>query len=344
MVEPESNNGHTESEPKARPRLGFLGVGWIGQHRLKSIAEARHAEIVGLADLNPGVVAAAALEVPGADVRESLQQLLCMDLDGIVIATPTALHAEQAIAALDAKMAVFCQKPLGRTQRETESVIEAARRADRLLGVDMSYRFVRGVREIKERIDAGAIGDLYAMDLVFHNAYGPDKPWYYDPKLAGGGCVIDLGIHLVDMALWMTRANVTEVSSRLYAQGKPIRPEDHRLEDYATARLGLDNGATANLACSWHLNAGADAVIGASFYGTKGGLAVRNVNGSFYDFIAEEFIGTESKIIAEPPDSWGGRAVVDWAGRLAESRSFDPAIESAAAVARVIDAIYQRSE
>ena len=256
------------------------------------------------------------------------------------IGTPNNVHAEQAIAALDANMAVFCQKPLARNARETESVIEAARRADRLLGVDMPYRFVRGVREIKERIEAGAIGDVYAMDLAFHNAYGPDKPWYYDPELAGGGCAIDLGIHLVDMALWLTGANATAVSSRLYAQGKPIRPEDHRLEDYAAARLDFDSGATANLACSWHLNAGSDAVICASFYGTKGGLALRNVNGSFYDFVAEELIGTERKVIAEPPDGWGGRAVVDWAARLAASPAFDPAIESAAAVARVIDAIY----
>jgi len=342
MCKAESDGDQQESATakKPRPRLGFLGVGWIGQHRLKSIANARRAEIVGLADLNPGVVAAAALEVPGADARESLRDLLRMDLDGIVIATPTALHAEQAIAALDARMAVFCQKPLGRNARETESVIDAARRADRLLGVDTPYRFVRGVREIKERIEAGAIGDVYAMDLAFHNAYGPDKPWYYDAELAGGGCAIDLGIHLVDMALWLTGANATAVSSRLYAQGKPIRPEDHRLEDYAAARLDFDSGATANLACSWHLNAGSDAVIGASFYGTKGGLALRNVNGSFYDFVAEELIGTERKVIAEPPDGWGGRAVVDWAARLAASPAFDPAIESAAAVARVIDAIY----
>ncbi len=345
MFEPDAKNADMATgEKKPRPRLGFLGVGWIGQHRLKSIAEARRAEIVGLADLNPGVVAAAALEMPGADARASLQDLLRMDLDGIVIATPTALHAEQATAALDAKLAVFCQKPLGRSERETRSVIDAARRADRLLGVDMSYRFVDGVRAIKQRIDAGAIGDIYAMELVFHNAYGPDKPWYYDPNLAGGGCVIDLGIHLVDLALWMTGARVTGVSSRLYAQGKPIRPEDRRLEDYATARLDLDSGATANIACSWHLNTGADAVIAASFFGTKGGVAVRNVNGSFYDFVAEEFTGTERKIIAEPPDSWGGRAVGDWAARLAESPAFDPAVESAAEVARIIDAIYERNE
>jgi predicted dehydrogenase len=343
MFEAQSAAGqHRSDANRPRPRLGFLGVGWIGKHRLKSIAEARRAEIVGLADLNPGVVAAAALESPGVDVRESLQELLRMDLDGLVIATPTALHAEQAIAALEANLAVFCQKPLGRTEKETREVIETARRVNRLLGVDMPYRFVRGTQKIKQRIDAGEIGEIYAMDLVFHNAYGPDKPWYYDPKFAGGGCVIDLGIHLIDMALWMTESEVTGVSSRLFAQGKRVAASEERLEDYATVRLDLASGATANLSCSWHLPAGSDAVIRASFYGTKGGLSVANVKGSFYDFAAEQFSGTSRDILDEPPDPWGGRAVVAWAERLAERAAFDPEIESAAAVARVIDTIYER--
>jgi predicted dehydrogenase len=337
-----------EDTPKAgdkpRPRLGFLGVGWIGQHRLRSIAEARRAEIVGLADWTPGVVAAAALETPGADVSESLQDLLRMDIDGLVIATPTSLHAEQSIAALQANVAVFCQKPLGRTEAETRAVIDIARNADRLLAVDMTYRHVRGIQKIKDMIAAGEIGEVYAMDLVFHNAYGPDKSWYYDPKLAGGGCVIDLGIHLVDMAIWMSGSKVNGVSSRLFAQGKRVRPEDERLEDYAAVRLDLESGATANVACSWHLPAGRDAVIRASFYGTKGGLAVTNVNGSFYDFMTEHFSGTARNTLDEPPDAWGGRAVVSWAERLAESAAFDPAVESAADVARVIDAIYERDK
>jgi predicted dehydrogenase len=267
-----------------------------------------------------------------------------MDIDGLVIATPTALHAEQSIAALEANVAVFCQKPLGRTETETRAVVDAARRVDRLLAVDMTYRHVRGIQKIKDMIAAGEIGEVYAMDLVFHNAYGPDKPWYYDPKLAGGGCVIDLGIHLIDMAMWMSGSNVTGVSSRLFAQGKRVRPEDERLEDYAALRLDLESGATANVACSWHLPAGRDAVIRASFYGTKGGLAVTNVNGSFYDFLTEHFSGTARKTLDEPPDAWGGRAVVAWAERLAESAAFNPAVESAAEVARVIDAIYQRDK
>src|SRR5258706_10059218 len=112
------------------PRLGFLGVGWIGQHRLKSIAAARQAEIAGLVDLDPGIVAAAALETPDADVGASLDELLQMDLDGLVIATPTALHAEQAIAALEAGLAVFFPKPPRRKESGTRPGVAAAQEGD----------------------------------------------------------------------------------------------------------------------------------------------------------------------------------------------------------------------
>lgn len=338
----ESSAANAQAAPGDRhPRLGFFGVGWIGRHKLKSISEARHSEIMRLADLVPGVVAAATLDAPGSDARESLDTLLAMNLDGLVIATPTALHAEQAIVALEAGVAVFCQKPLGRNAAETRRVLGAAQRADRFLAVDRPYRFVRGIKKIKELVQAGEIGSIYAMDLAFHNAYGPDRPWYYDPQLSAGGCVIDLGIHLVDLALWVLDfPQVTGVSSRLFAQGKPLTGEQDRLEDYASARLHFSGGAIANLACSWHLPAGHDAVIHAFFYGTKGGLSVYNVNGSFYDFRAERLDGTTRKILDEPPDDWGGRGMAEWAERLAASPRYDPEIERACAVAEVIDAIY----
>lgn len=98
--------------------------------------------------------------------------------------------------ALAAGLAVFCQKPLGRTAAQTRRVMAAARTMNRLLGVDLSYRFVRGMQTIQ----AGEIGEVYAVQLVFHNADGPDKAWFYDPVQSGGGCVIDLGLHLVDLA------------------------------------------------------------------------------------------------------------------------------------------------
>ena len=323
------------------PRIGFLGIGWIGRHRLQAILEAGVAEIVALADADTTTAAEIAALIPGATVVPTLESLLQIKPDAVVIATPTALHAEQATTALQSGAAVFCQKPLGRSAAETARVVHTARTADRLLAIDMSYRFVRGCQKVKELVQAGEIGEVFAVDATFHNAYGPDKSWYYDPVLSGGGCVIDLGIHLIDLALWVLHfPMVQNVSSRLFSGGKPLRGSHRALEDYAVARLDMDSGAAVNLACSWHLPAGRDAVIQATFYGTKGGLTVRNISGSFYDFRAEQFDGTARKVLDEAPDRWGGRAAVSWVERLTESFSYDPAVESAQQVAAVIDAIY----
>jgi predicted dehydrogenase len=331
-------------KPAPRPRVGFLGVGWIGRHRLQSILESDAVEIAAVADFDSAAATAVAGQISGAVAAQSLDALLELQLDGLVVATPTALHAEQAIAALEKDTAVFCQKPLGRSADETARVIETARLANRLLAVDLSYRFVRGVQKIKQMISAGEIGTVYVADLVFHNAYGPDKAWYYDRKFSGGGCLIDLGIHLIDLALWMLDFPVVEkVSSRLFSQGRPVQHVAGALEDHALARLDLASGATVNLACSWRLPAGRDAVIGASFFGTGGGLSIHNVGGSFYDFRAERFQGTSRVILDEPPDPWGGRAAVAWAQQLSADASFDARIEPAHLVAEVIDEIYRQN-
>jgi len=337
---PDTKRGHVSN---SRPRLGFLGVGWIGRHRMQAIIEQGCAEAVVIADASQHVAAEAHKLAPAASLASSIDEVLESDLDGVVIATPSALHAAQAEAALARGVAVFCQKPLARTGAETARVIRAAREADRLLGVDLSYRYTAAMQAIREAIRAGDIGQVYAIDLVFHNAYGPDKAWFRDPALSGGGCVIDLGIHLVDLALWtLGFPEVRDVTSRLYAQGRRLAAAPVEVEDYAVAQLDLAGDITAHLACSWNLSAGCDAVIEASFHGTRGGLAMRNVDGSFYDFVAERFDGTRRTHLASPPDAWGGRAAVAWARRLARDRAFDQEIEHLGAVACVLDAIYGR--
>lgn len=324
-----------------KPRLGFIGVGWIGRHRMEAIAQSGVAEVACVADASRDTAEAAGEPYPGCAYAASLEELLGQDLDGVVIATPSALHADQAIAALERGLSVFCQKPLGRTAREAQRVVDAARAADRLLGVDLSYRFTTGMRLLRDRIREGQLGDVYAVNLVFHNAYGPDKPWFYDPRLAGGGCVMDLGIHLVDLALWsLGFPKVARVSSQLFAKGRPLSGRSEACEDFASAQLVLDSGAVVQLACSWRLAAGCDAVIEASFFGTNGGASLKNVNGSFYDFVAEQYRGTSREQLIAPPDAWGGRAAVDWAQRLGKSRRFDPEVESIVSVSEALDRIY----
>lgn len=330
------------SSPR-RVRLGFAGLGWIGLHRMKAIADAGCAEICAIADASPDALARARDAAPGARAFARFEDMRALDLDGLVIATPSAQHAEQTIAALNAGLAVFCQKPLGRTAAETRAAVEAAQTADRLLRVDFSYRFTQGARIIRAMIGAGELGEVFACDLTFHNAYGPDKPWFYDVESSGGGCVMDLGVHLVDLALWMLPgARVEDVSSALFREGRRLGPAPACVEDFASATLRLSTGAQVRIACSWRLHAGRDAVIRADFHGARGGARLRNVNGSFYDFVAERFTGTGSERLCDPPDEWGGRAGVDFARTLAVSRAFDPAAQEIVAVAETLDRIYGR--
>ncbi|HEY6916102.1 MAG TPA: Gfo/Idh/MocA family oxidoreductase [Allosphingosinicella sp.] len=325
----------------SRARVGFLGVGWIGRHRMEAMLATGAIDCVGIADPSAEMAGEAVKLAPGARCVGSLDALLDLGLDGVVIATPSALHAEQSIAALERGVAVFCQKPLGRTEAEVQAVIDAAKTADRLLGVDLSYRFTAGMQAIREKVQSGALGRIYAANLVFHNAYGPDKPWFYDAALSGGGCVMDLGVHLVDLLLWtLDFPDAKNVSARLFSGGQPLRSGS--VEDYAAAMIDLAGGTTAQLACSWRLPAGQDAVISAEFYGTEGGAALRNVNGSFYDFTAELFFGTYRETLTTPPDAWGGRAAAAWAEALAAKEGFAGSTQGIAQTTRILDRIYGR--
>jgi predicted dehydrogenase len=326
------------------PRLGFLGTGWIGRHRMQAIQQSREAQVVAIADVSRENALQAAKDAPGAVVVDSLDALLDMGLDAVVIATPSAGHSAQAVRALERGLSVFCQKPLGRNAQEAKMVVDAARAANRLLCVDFSYRYTDGIQKIYQLAHAGELGQVYAADLVFHNAYGPDKPWFYDAELSGGGCLMDLGSHLVDLALWFFDfPKVRSVSSAIFSAGERLNEGADQVEDYALVSMVLENGNVVRVACSWNISAGCDAVIESSFYGTKGGVCFRNIDGSFYDFVAERFRGTARETIATPPDDWGGRAAVAWARRLRrEGHAFDPAANNLVEVAAVLDAAYGR--
>jgi predicted dehydrogenase len=328
-----------------RPRLGFVGLGWIGRHRLAAVRDSGVAEIVVVADPDETCRRAAAEIVPAAASVRTLSDALVYGLDGVVIATPSAMHASQTLDALAAGAAVFCQKPLARTAEETRAVIRAAARLGRPLGVDLSYRSTRAMRAIAHVVESGAIGDLFAASLTFHNAYGPDRDWFYDPIQSGGGCLIDLGSHLVDLALWLMPGPVSSVDSRLFQHGRRLVLPPDVTEDYAVVRCDFENGATAVMQCSWKLPAGQDCVMACEWFGTKGGVRLANVDGSLYDFIAERLDGTSRSRLVDPPDQWGGRAIVGWVEDLARGRDFDAADAARfERAAEVLDAAYGRGD
>jgi len=324
--------------------LGFVGVGWIGRNRMEVLLNSNKATAKAIAETSEQNAADAVKLALGAIVTSPDEIFNDPHIDGVVIATPSALHAEQSLMALKAGKAVFCQKPLGRTAAEVQAIIGASQRADKLLSVDLSYRYTHAFSELYEIISTGQIGKVYAVNLVFHNAYGPDKEWFYDIKQAGGGCVMDLGVHMLDIAMCcLGFPEINSVKSALYSKGNKISLGEAKVEDYAKATIVTKDETVIGLDCSWNISAGKDAVIEAVFYGTEGGAAFRNSNGSFYEFTSERYKGTSVETIYSGPDDWSGRAGVVWAGNVLKGKGFDSLTANEyLAVAKVIDRIYGR--
>ncbi len=325
------------------PRLGFVGVGWIGAMRMDAVAESGAGVVAAVCDAAPERTVAAAGRHAGAvpvdDIDEMVMRREELGLDAVVIATPNALHASQAIAALESGLAVFCQKPLALDAAQAGAIVEAARAADRLLAVDYSYRFTDGLAELHRAARAGELGRIFQVESVFHNAYGPDKAWCHDPALAGGGALMDLGVHVVDTALWMLgHPAVRQVHGRAFRKGEPLVGVG--IDDFATARLELEGDVSAAIAVSWNAHAGADCVIRTTVYGTAGGAEFRNIAGSFFDFELVRFEGRQTRVVSREGREWLGRAIVDFCRELADSPRYRAAAEESVVVAQVVDATY----
>jgi predicted dehydrogenase len=326
----------------ARPRLGFVGLGWIGAMRLEAVAGGG-AEIVALCDASPGRLESTARSHPRVACFQEYDELLAraagLRLDGVVIATPNSLHFPQTLAALDRGLAVFCQKPLALDAGQARAMVDAARQAGRRLGVDDSYRFTEGARRLRELIAGGSLGRVCSLDTVFHNASGPDKPWCFDPALSGGGALMDQGGHLIDLAFWLLGdPPVRAVHGGACRAGEALRGVG--VDDFAAARIELEDGAVVSLAVSWNAHVGQECVIRAAVCGTAGGADLHNVDGSFYDFELARFAGCSTAIETRESRDWMGRAIRHWADRLSENPDFDPEVERSVAVSAVVDAIY----
>ncbi len=325
-----------------RPRLGFVGLDKVGRSRLKAFTSGSEVQVAAVADPSAQASREALALAPQARPCADLAEVLDAGVDGVVLATPSAEHEGQVRAALQAGAAVFCEAPLGPTAHEARAAVEEARRSNRLLGVDAVLRFSPAAETLRQLIGSGSLGHVFAADLHLHRARGPDEPWSSDRARSGGGCLMDLGVHLVDFALWaLGGPRVERARGRLFAEGRPVA--DRRggaVESFAALELELEEGCDARIACSWKLHAGRSRSLEASFYGTEGGATLRAGEGSFEAIAVERHRGDSTETVASPPEPWTARAALEWARRLAAGERFDPEVESAVRVAEVLDRVY----
>lgn len=258
---------------------------------LQGFAENPRAEVVAIAGLDEERCRELAAQFNVPRVYREYQELVAdPDVEAVTIAVPNILHVPVALAALQAGKHVMVEKPLAPTAVDAQKIIDAAQDADRVLGVVFNRRGRQDVQLVKREVERGHLGDIYHARAFWMRRSGIPGlgTWFTSKEMAGGGPLIDLGVHVIDMALWVLgNPQATRVSAATYAELGPrgrgqwqggrfkVAPEmRYEVEDFATAFIRFDGGLTLQVDASWAAYTGHGDDFGLSLLGNNGGAEI----------------------------------------------------------------------
>ncbi len=247
------------------PRVGVIGAGSIGKTHIRAW-QANGVTPVAFADANPAALGAVIAEYGGEGYADGLDLISADTIDIVSICTPPRFHADLAIAALDAGIAVLCEKPMARTLVEAERMAAAVERTGTLLSVGFCHRFQPQIETLKAMIDRGELGTV----MSFRNRFAGHKAdaattWFSNPELAGGGVLADTSIHSIDLFRFLVgdAAGVAAMTSTRETDLGPTLEVD----DTAAMLLQTADGAIGVIESSWRTPAGEWTL---AVHGTKG--------------------------------------------------------------------------
>jgi predicted dehydrogenase len=272
-------------------KVGVIGLGWAGQQHMDAYASLEGVELTAIAGLEDDACATLADEhaVPHAFAR--WEDLVALDgLDAVSVAVPTFLHAPIAVAALERGLHVLSEKPIALNGAQADAMVAAARGAGRVLDVAFNHRRRGDVQRLREEIDAGRLGHTYYAKAWWLRRTGIPTlgSWFTRAELAGGGPLVDIGVHVLDYALYLLgNPGVRTVSASTYdllgSNGFGGSKNSDKsgagdgaaatfdVEDLATVFMRLDDGGTLLLEASWAAHRADGDQFGATLYGTEGG-------------------------------------------------------------------------
>ncbi|GAC1373626.1 MAG: Gfo/Idh/MocA family oxidoreductase [Ktedonobacteraceae bacterium] len=279
---------------KSTIRVGIIGLGFGGESALKGYQRLPNVEVVALAGLEEERLAQLGKTYEIPHLYRHYEELLQRDdLDAVSIAVPNSLHAPIALAALERGLHVLCEKPLARNSEEAEAMVQAATRANRVLRVVFNHRERNDVQTLKQYIAEGKLGTIYYARAYWMRRRGIPGvgTWFVNKQVAGGGPLIDLGVHVLDIALFLLdEPSIVSVTASTYnelgSRGLGFNPNARKsgsgsnfeVEDLATAFMRLSTGATLLLEASWATHSSAQDDYGIVLYGTEAGAEIRVQN------------------------------------------------------------------
>lgn len=348
-------------------KVGIIGGGAIAQRaHIPSYQKTNGVKIIAISDSNEDKAKFVAKKFGIENYFASYEDLLKLkEIEAVSICTPNCFHEEQVIAALKAKKNVLCEKPLSPNVKGVEEIFREAEKSNRICMIAYMRRFMKTSQVLKEFIDNDELGQIYYAKASFLRRRGIPTPgsWFTSKKLSGGGCLIDIGVHVLDLSLWlMGNPEPKEVVGSTYAKFRGITPSGwppsdtlvgdtfsypFDVEDLASGFIKFDNGAALFLESSWAGNS--EREIALSFFGTKGGAKIQfledaSLPGSLKIF--EEKQGTLLDLVPSLPQRNNPfrEEIHHFIDCIKNGKEPITTFEEALSVAKIIEAIYKSAE
>ena len=260
-------------------KLGLIGAGGIAQAHCRSISEIDGVEIVAASDIVKESVERTAERWGISKTFTDYNEMLKMDeLDGVLVCTPTAVHAPPTVAALKAGKHVLCEKPMEASLKSATEMVRTAHETGKILMIALKLRYSPQVIKAKEIIDAGTLGDIYYAETVADRRRGNPGGSFIRKATAGLGASADIGVYALDTALYLMGhpkpVAVTGITSNYLSLHNTWNPalKETEVEDFAIGWVLFDNGARMVFKTCWCMNM--DSLGGTIFLGTKAGLRI----------------------------------------------------------------------
>ena len=346
-------------------RYGIIGLGGIGfDKHLPEYAKLKdEVEIIAAADISESNLQKAIKQYNIPYGFTDYRELLAMkDIDFVSVCLPNFMHAPVTIEALQAGKHVHCEKPMARNGKEAQNMLDAKITSGKKLMIGLNNRFTPYSRYIKQYIDEGSLGEIYFAKCGWlRRNVIPASGWFLDKNLAGGGALIDLGVHYIDLVMYFmnfpklrsimgkTYSKFINSDKRILYSSPGVKPEANTkfdVDDMAVGFIELQNDAGVQFEISWASNTEREMSF-YELYGTRGGVKFVKYPGEpgilrIYTVINGEHVDIEPKIT---PVIFDQSEFKDFIGCIMEDREpkYAP-VEQCVEMMKIIDAIYASSE
>ncbi|RKY64185.1 MAG: gfo/Idh/MocA family oxidoreductase, partial [Candidatus Latescibacterota bacterium] len=331
-------------------KVGVVGLG-MGRGHVEAYQAHPEAEVVAICDVDEGRLAQVGerygVRRRYTDYRRMLEK---EDLDVVSVATPNYLHMPITLAALEAGCHVLCEKPLALNAEEAKRMVEKAKEVGRRLMVNFSYRFEPVSLALKDQVERGVIGRPYFASTVWHRRRGIPGfgGWFSTKETAGGGPLIDLGVHRVDLALWFMGFPEPEVAlgGTYDLLGRQLARREGKtftVEDLAVGLVRFRDGSILEVEASWVIHRHEREFMQTWVYGTKGGLVHRNLRET-YEFEGWVFTEEGGYLVDKqlfPPGKERRNAMWTFVDSILNDLPHPATGEEGLYVMRILDAIYE---